>query len=73
MNAKQAIYLAASTCLLGFSLNAYANPTVYGKANVSLNKHDAEDATGTTEDRWKLNSNALEPVVLRKLRNVRNT
>lgn len=35
-----------------------AEPTVYGKANISLNKHDAEDVSGTLEDNWQLNSNA---------------
>lgn len=35
-----------------------AKPTVYGKANVSLNKHDAEAGATTTQDNWQLNSNA---------------
>ena len=52
--AKSALALS----FVGLSTLAIAQPTVYGKANVSLNKHDAEDTTGTLEDRWKLNSNA---------------
>src|SRR5690606_10717469 len=47
-----------SVSLLGLSISAVAGPTLYGKANISLNKHDAEDTTGTTEDNWQLNSNA---------------
>jgi len=53
--AKSAIALG----FVGLSSLAIAQPTVYGKANVSLNKNDAEDAAGaTTQDNWTLNSNA---------------
>ena len=52
--AKSALVIGLS----GLSTLAIAQPTVYGKANVSLNMHDAEDTTGTLEERWKLNSNA---------------
>jgi len=58
MKTKSLIHSLISLGLLGISATALAEPTVYGKANISLNKHDAEDVSGTLEDNWQLNSNA---------------
>lgn len=58
MKTKSLIHSLISLGLLGITTAALAEPTVYGKANISLNKHDAEDVSGTLEDNWQLNSNA---------------
>jgi predicted porin len=58
MNSKHIALVACSAALLGMSGISVASPTVYGKANVSLNTNDAEVNDATVEDNWSLNSNA---------------
>lgn len=59
MNAKNLSTRVLFFAFLGLPFATFAEPTLYGKANVSLNKHDAETSSkGTTVDNWQLNSNA---------------
>ncbi|MFA7554418.1 MAG: porin [Spongiibacteraceae bacterium] len=51
--------LAAAITATTFStVAAAADVTVYGKANVTLNQYDIEQLGATTQDNWKMESNA---------------
>ena len=58
MKIKTIANSAIALSLAGLSSVALAEPTVYGKANVSLNKFDAETGSTTDQDNWELKSNA---------------
>lgn len=55
---KTNLALASLISLSCLSVSAQADVSVYGKANVSLNKHDSETGTVTNQDNWQLESNA---------------
>ncbi len=58
MKIKTIANSAIALSLAGLSSVALAEPTVYGKANVSLNKFDSETGSTTDKDNWELKSNA---------------